>query len=256
MENNSPDKIIDSSPQNKKKLWPWILGISLSVIIIGLVTFGIIKLVNSKKNIKKDNISEEDDIKISDDISKSDIENDTDESTESEEEIAEYDKTCLFLQMLSFGGKEANSFEPRDNPKDETRIDGVIVKTEINYSSEFPNSYLDIYYPGPVEQDRPTFIYWHGGGHIFGDKNMGDPLSPTSDVLMHMFGHICKQGFNFISVNYCFAPEYRYPAQIVQYDKCLDYLNKHASELHLNMNNVVLGGGQLELNIPLNGLCF
>ena len=42
--------------------------------------------------------------------------------------------------------------------KEETRIDEVIVKTEINYSSEFPNSYLDIYYPGPVEQDRPTFI--------------------------------------------------------------------------------------------------
>ena len=57
-----------------------------------------------------------------------------------------------------------------------------------------------------------------------------------------MFDYIYKQGFNFISVNYCFAPKYRYPAQIIQYDQVLDYLNKHASELNLNMNNVVLAG--------------
>ena len=34
------------------------------------------------------------------------------------------------------------------------------------------------------------------------------------------------------SVNYCFAPEYRYPCQILQYNQTLDYLNKHAEELH------------------------
>ena len=51
-----------------------------------------------------------------------------------------------------------------------------------------------------------------------------------------------NNGFNFISVNYCFAPEYRYPAQILQYDQVLDYLNKHSAELHLNMNNVILAG--------------
>ena len=57
-----------------------------------------------------------------------------------------------------------------------------------------------------------------------------------------MFDYIYKQGFNFISVNYCFAPKYRYPAQIIQYNQVLDYLNKHASELNLNMNNMVLAG--------------
>ena len=71
---------------------------------------------------------------------------------------------------------------------------------------------------------------------------MGDPISPNSDTVMHMLDYICKKGFNLISVNYCFAPKYRYPAQILQYDQVLDYLNKHATELNLNMNNVVLAG--------------
>ena len=147
-----------------------------------------------------------------------------------------------FIQLSSFAGKEANSFSPRAEPNETLREDGVFVKTDINFGNTFPNSYLDIYYPGPIEEDRPTYIYWHGGGHIFGDKNLGDPLSPNSDTSMHMFDYIYKQGFNFISVNYCFAPKYRYPAQIIQYNQVLDYLNKHASELNLNMNNVVLAG--------------
>ena len=57
-----------------------------------------------------------------------------------------------------------------------------------------------------------------------------------------MFAYIYKQGFNFISVNYCFAPKYRYPAQIIQYDQVLEYLNNHSKELNLNMSNVVLAG--------------
>ena len=39
-----------------------------------------------------------------------------------------------------------------------------------------------------------------------------------------------------------FCPKYKYPAQIIQYNQVLDYLNKHSTELHLNMNKVVLAG--------------
>jgi len=34
-----------------------------------------------------------------------------------EEELADYDKLCLLLQLGTFPGKEANSFSPRENPK-------------------------------------------------------------------------------------------------------------------------------------------
>ena len=153
------------------------------------------------------------------------------------------DGLCLILQKGAFPGTEANSFEARAEAKEETRADGVHVLTEVQYGTEFPNSYLDIWYPGDVNESRPTFIYWHGGGHIFGDKNLGDPLSPDSDVSSHLYDFICRQGYNFISANYCFAPDYRYPCQILQYDQAMAYLNAHAEELHLDMSRVVLGGG-------------
>ena len=110
------------------------------------------------------------------------------------------------------------------------------------YGTEYPNSYLDIYYPGALEENRPTYIYIHGGGFIFGDKNGGDPISPNADSFMYMLDYIYKKGYNLISVNYCFSPQYRYPIQIIQCLQSLDYLNKHASELHLNMNKIILGG--------------
>ena len=154
-----------------------------------------------------------------------------------------YDSICLALQKGAFPGMEANSFEPRAEAKEEQRTDGAYIHTEVQFGTEFPNSYLDIYYAGTeIDETRPTFIYWHGGGHIFGDKNLGDPLSPNADLSAYLYEYIRSQGFNFISVNYCFAPEYRYPCQILHYNQALDYLNTHAEELHLNMDNVVLGG--------------
>lgn len=154
----------------------------------------------------------------------------------------DYDAICRALQKGAFGDADANSFAPRADPIEETRADGVRVRTEIRFGDEFPNSYLDIWYPGDVDVRRPTLVYWHGGGHIFGDKNLGDPLNPASDVSSHLYNHMCKEGFNFVTVNYAFAPEYRYPVQILQYDQALAYLDAHAEELHLDMDNVVLGG--------------
>ena len=219
----------DDKEIKKKKMIRIIILISSIVVIAVVITVAVVFTRQKDEDGKSKENNEEN---ISDTI----INSNTDE------QISEYDQTCLFLQLLNFGGKEANSFSPRAEPKSELRSDGVYYRTEINFGTKYPNSYLDIYYPGDVKEDRPTYIYWHGGGHIFGDKNLGDPLSPNSDTSMHMFDYICKQGFNFISVNYCFAPAYRYPAQILQYDQVLDYLNKHSAELNLNMNKVILAG--------------
>lgn len=158
--------------------------------------------------------------------------------------------TCKTLQKVAFPKGDANSFKPRNDPKKEKRSDGVWIKTEIKFGDDFPNSYLDISYPNcdkwqnenDIDDSLPTFVYWHGGGHIFGDKNMGDPLSPDHDISADLYDGFCKAGFNFVNVNYAFATEYIYPSQILQYNQALDYLNKHSKELHLNMNNVVIGG--------------
>ena len=57
-----------------------------------------------------------------------------------------YDSICLALQKGAFPGMEANSFEPRAEAKEEQRTDGAYIHTEVQFGTEFPNSYLDIYH--------------------------------------------------------------------------------------------------------------
>ena len=59
----------------------------------------------------------------------------------------------------------ANVHEPLGEPMEGLKDNGQYVITEIKYSENYPNSYLDITYP---DKDRdasnPTLIYFHGGG--------------------------------------------------------------------------------------------
>jgi len=167
---NEEQEIIQQGKKERiKKMLILIIITMLSILVIAGVVILVIELTR-KKDENKDSKEQSE-------------EKDTNPTSiiNTDEQIADYDQ-----QLLNFGGKEANSFSPRAEPKSELRSDGVYYRTEVNFGSEYPNSYLDIYYPGAVEEDRPTYIYWHGGGHIFGDKNLGDPLSPNSDASMHM----------------------------------------------------------------------
>ena len=134
-------------PENicgKTKKWIWIIISVSAVVIIGVVI--LVVLLVRKKN---------------DDDDEKEEQNPEPTTENTQEEISEYDQLCLLLQLSSFAGKEANSFSPRAEPNETLREDGVFVKTDINFGNTFPNSYLDIYYPGPIEEDRPTYIYWH-----------------------------------------------------------------------------------------------
>lgn len=81
-----------------------------------------------------------------------------------------------------------NSFEPLREAYEGTKSNGQYTIAEINYSKDYPNSYLDITYPNEnVEEDRPTLFYFHGGGFFGGSKNDGDPLAERGKVMQHCF---------------------------------------------------------------------
>ena len=60
-----------------------------------------------------------------------------------------------------------NSYEPLREPYTGVKKNGQYVIAEINYSKEYPNSFLDITYTNEnTEEDRPTLFYFHGGGNV------------------------------------------------------------------------------------------
>ncbi len=161
--------------------------------------------------------------------------------------IIKHDLKCVAVQKMVFAktmpGKKVNDYAPRNTPGTHLRPDGVLYVNDICYGEKYPNSQVDLWFPNDDRTvSRPTIIYIHGGGFIFGDKVMGDPLAVSADRDIDFCAEVAKRGYNVVSVNYALAPEYRFPVQVEQVDQMLGYLTEHQHELGLDMNRVFLGG--------------
>ena len=134
-----------------------------------------------------------------------------------------------------------NSYEPLRSPYEGLKSNGQYVIAEINYSKDYPNSYLDITYTNDkFEEDRPTLFYFHGGGFFGGSKNDGDPLAESDATAL--LDDICAEGFNIVNVDYAFVPDYHFPTPLIQANLAFKYIMDHKEEYHLNMDNVIIMG--------------
>ncbi|VQW79266.1 lipase [Streptococcus pneumoniae] len=143
-----------------------------------------------------------------------------------------------------------NSFEPQTDFT-VTVSEGNQLLENIQYGTELPNSYLDIILPkGDNINSRPTYLFFHGGGFVAGDKMQGDPnqVSEYSASLYH-FEEMVKAGYNVVTVNYALASQYSYPTAIKQISDAVAFLEKNAEKYQLNMNEVVIAGSSAGGNL-------
>lgn len=145
------------------------------------------------------------------------------------------------IQKGMYGDGSPNSFAPLYTPGEGETAAGQYKINDIAYGTEYPNSFLDITYPDSnTETDRPTLFYFHGGGFFGGSKNMGDPMASTEAT--YLLDDICAAGYNIVNVDYALVPDYRFPVPLIQANSVIAYIQEHADEYHLNMNNVVIMG--------------
>ena len=146
------------------------------------------------------------------------------------------------VQKLAAGTVNTiNTYEPLGEPMEGIRENGQYIITEIRYSDNYPNSYLDITYPDQDrEMPRPTLIYFHGGGFFGGSKSFGDPLAGSDATAL--LDDICAAGFNLVNIDYVLVPEYHFPAPLVQANEAFRFLTDHAEEYHLDMDRLVIMG--------------
>ncbi len=134
-----------------------------------------------------------------------------------------------------------NLYEPLHEPVQATKDNGQYIISEIQYSTEYPNSFLDITYPDEnVEIQRPTLIYFHGGGFFGGSKCDGDPLAEGDATAL--LDDICAEGFNLVNIDYALVPEYRFPTPVIQANEAFRFLMNHAEKYFLDMEHVVIMG--------------
>ena len=135
----------------------------------------------------------------------------------------------------------ANLYEPLEEPMEGLKDNGQYVITEVKYSENYPNSYLDITYPSKDrDASNPTLIYFHGGGFFGGSKSVGDPLAESDATAL--LDDICAEGFNLVNIDYVLVPEYHFPDPLAQANEAFRFLMDHSEEYHLDMNRVVIMG--------------
>ena len=145
------------------------------------------------------------------------------------------------FQSLVYQESSPNSYSPLYEAIDGPKENGHYLKSEIAYSKEYPNSFLDIIYPDQnLEAERPTLFYFHGGGFFAGSKNMGDPLAASEAT--YLIDDMVAKGYNLVNVDYALVPDYHFPTPLIQMNQAIAYIKEHAAEYHLNMDNVVLMG--------------
>lgn len=145
------------------------------------------------------------------------------------------------IQKFADNGKPLNSYEPLYEPVNGLKNNGQYLISEINYATDYPNSFLDITYPdSDREADRPTLFYFHGGGFFAGSKNMGDPLAANEATAL--LDDICADGYNIINVDYALVPDAHFPVPLIQANQAFTYIMKHSEEYHLNTDKIIIMG--------------
>lgn len=148
----------------------------------------------------------------------------------------------IIQSALYQNGQEINPDKPLHEPNTQLKENGILYTNDIKYGDTYPNSYMDISYPNDdISVDRPTIVYFHGGGYFGGDKVLGDPLAVNDDST-YLFDQFVMNGYNFINVNYVLVPDYHFPDPIIQMNEALNYLTDNQKELGINMDDVTLFG--------------
>lgn len=96
--------------------------------------------------------------------------------------------------------------------------------------------------PKQEVQNMPCFLWFHGGGMVFGNP---DDSIPYVIDFVHSF-----QAVVFIP-QYRLAPEHPYPAALEDGYEILTWICRHANALNIDSNKIIVSGGSAGGNLAL-----
>lgn len=129
-----------------------------------------------------------------------------------------------------------------DKKRDKGKVvsDNVEATYNLSYTgSKSKWNKFDIYSPKGVSGLLPVIVSIHGGGYIYGDK----------EVYKYYCSNLATYGFKVINFNYHLAPKATYPSILVETNEMMEWIVKNSKEYNLDINNVFMvgdsAGGQL-----------
>ena len=110
--------------------------------------------------------------------------------------------------------------------------EGVTECRNISYGSHAKSSLLDVYYPQGTTQPLPTIVSIHGGGYVYGSK----------EIYRRYGMDMAKRGFAFVNFNYRLAPKWKFPTPLHDTNAIMEWICKNAARYHLDPQRIILVG--------------
>ena len=95
-----------------------------------------------------------------------------------------------------------------------------------------PEQVLDIYYPAGTGSPLPAIVSVHGGGYVYGDK----------DLYRFYCMSLAQRGFAVVNFSYRLAPKYRFPVQLDDVNAAMRFVCRHAKEYFIDLHNIFFVG--------------
>jgi len=130
----------------------------------------------------------------------------------------------LFTILCTYADK--NKVKNWELPADVLRYE------DIAYGNKGIYHLLDIYQPTAQIQPLPIIINIHGGGYVYG----------TKEVYKHYGCFMAKQGFTFINPNYHLAPTDKFPTQLEDINQIVEWVLANKQKYQFDTSSIFFVG--------------
>lgn len=121
---------------------------------------------------------------------------------------------------------------PKDTRKKEYSVNGILVKTNLVYESNYSRNFFDMYFLERSTENLPLIIWVHGGGLIGGDKKEIETYALN----------LAQFGYRVIVMNYELVPKAVFPQPVEQVQDLIFHLLKNIDEYQIDVNNIFIAG--------------
>lgn len=138
--------------------------------------------------------------------------------------------TGLFLFVLLCGNAQTNPVKDIFPP-------GTVMHGNIPYNNDdLPKHLFDIYIPANASGKLPLVVFVHGGGWLVNDKyaDMGYMKKTVAEIV--------SSGFILASIDYRFATQAIFPAQIQDCNRAVTFLIDNAAKYGIDKDRIAVIG--------------
>ena len=110
--------------------------------------------------------------------------------------------------------------------------DDIERKVNMAYGKHGKWNRLDVYYPKKIDKPLPAIINIHGGGYVYG----------TKDIYKYYCMDLARRGFAVVNFNYRLAPRIKFPVPVIETNEVMKWVCSNAAAYFIDLENIFITG--------------